>query len=201
MDIFWLVVSLIILVGMLGLLLWYIYRRRNPKQGAPKSSTDNIGAAVSAARWFAQTNGYRIIAPYTLTRGEKTTTLDALVIGYFGVLGVKALGYNGEVYGDADEEEWLQVGAKETRTYFANPIRQAAADVRLLRDALFAHKLKQVPVEVVCVFTSPRAQLALPRSTGHYTLKEFKALLRKDKYQQDNGFDVEKVEKALQTGK
>ena len=37
----------------------------------------------------------------------------------------------------------------------------------------------------MCVFTNKKATLALPRGTGHYTLKDFKALLGKSKYEQD----------------
>lgn len=196
-EVFWLIFSIVLTIGLLVFLLWFIYRQRRPKTSAPTGKEYNVRAAVNAAKRFADSSGYQCIAPYSTTRDGKTATLDAVVVGYFGVLGVKALGYNGEVYGGADEERWLRVSDKGDRTYFANPMREAAADVRVLRDALFAEKLKQVPVEVVCVFTAKNAQLALPRTTGHFTLKEFKALLRKEKYQEDKGTDIEKAKAAL----
>lgn len=66
-----------------------------------------------------------------------------------------------------------------------------------MRDALFSAKLKNVPVEAAVVFTNRSAQLALPRSTGHYTVKEFRTLLDKSKYTQDKRVDIQKTAGAV----
>ena len=49
----------------------------------------------------------------------------------------------------------------------------------------------------MCVFTNKKATLALPRGTGHYTLKDFKALLGKSKYEQDKGVDIPQTVDAV----
>lgn len=174
-----------------------MYRKNNPKAKKAKGAASGIGGVVGVAKRFARSNGFKVIAPATLQRSGKTAQLDALVIGYFGVLGVKAYGYNGEIYGNATEENWLQVAGNGKRTPFKNPLQQAAADVRVIRDALFESKMKTIPVEVVCVFADPKAQIAVPGGAGYYTAKTFKQLLGKEKYLADKGLDLEKAEQAL----
>ena len=73
----------------------------------------------------------------------------------------------------------------------------AEADTRLVRDTLFTANLRGIQVETVCVFTNKKATLALPRGTGHYTLKDFKALLGKSKYEQDKGVDIPQTVDAV----
>ena len=65
------------------------------------------------------------------------------------------------------------------------------------RDILFSAKLKNIPVETVCVFTNPVASLALPRSTGHYTVKEFRSLLGQSRFLQERKIDLDAVCTAL----
>lgn len=196
LDYQWILVWIVVGVSAALIFLWYYFtkvRKKNPKvmdkeQGAQK--------AVGPLRRFAASNSFRFIAPAHLAREKADADLDAILIGYFGVLAVKALGYNGEIYGGPDEKSWTQI-VEQNRRSFDNPITEAAADVRVIRDALLSTGLRQIPVEVVCVFTDDKAQLALPKSTGHYTVKTFKELLRKEKYMGDCGLDLDKVEKAL----
>lgn len=153
-------------------------------------------APLSAARRFAMTHQYEIVQPAHLTSSGKEADLDFLLVGCFGVLGVKCVGLGGTIYGDASEAEWTQLSGG-VRTPFANPIAEASAATRVIRDVLFAAKRKNVPVETVCVFTNPKAELALPRGTGHLTVKEFRSLLAKDKYLYDKGVDEKAVAQLL----
>lgn len=167
--------------------------RRNRPSG-PEIGADKV---VAAARHFAHANDAILIAPAHLAQKGRTATLNALVVGYFGILGVRALGYNGTIYGRGDEDEWVQVAANEQRVYFQNPQKQDADDVRVIRDALFAGKFKTVPVEVVTVFCNKKAELALSRKAEALTMKNYKTMLRKEKYEKDAGVDIKKIEEAL----
>jgi len=115
---------------------------------------------------------------------------------WFGLLCVKCVGLGGQIYGNPGDPMWLQVDA-EKRISFENPMRAAEADTRLVRDTLFTANLRGIQVETVCVFTNKKATLALPRGTGHYTLKDFKALLGKSKYEQDKGVDIPQTVDAV----
>ena len=196
----WLPIILVFVgVAVVAILIYIIYRVRNPRPGKGKAHGRNFKreAVVSAARNFARGNKFAIISPAHLKRGDALANLDAIIVGYFGVLGVISLGYGGTIYGKPDEENWVQHAEDGSRHKFPNPINEASACVRVIRDALFSAKLRKIPVEVVYVFSHPKTALAMPRSVQPMRTKDFKKLLKKDKYLDDCGLDMEKVEKAL----
>ena len=166
-------------------------RKAKNREGARKSAP-----ALNPTRRFAALHQYQVIAPAQIAKDGKFADLDFILVGWFGLLCVKCIGLGGQIYGSPDDAMWLQIDG-DKRISFANPIRAAEADTRLVRDTLFAANLRGIQVETVCVFTNKKATLALPRGTGHYTLKEYKALLGKSKYEQDKGVDIPKTVQAV----
>lgn len=197
--------ELVVLLGAALVVAYLVYHYLSSSKGAQRGSGRDLNGPakaarpMAAARRFCAGEGAHLIAPATLARSGVYADLDFILVGAFGVLCVKCLGMAGQIYGTAGDAKWLQVTGKEgeKRSSFDNPLMQAARDTRLVRDALFSANLKSVPVETVCVFTNRSAQLALPRDTGHYTVRTFRDLLDKDKYHQDRRVDVEKVVDAL----
>lgn len=187
------------LLAIAALVFLYLFTfKREVLQRKPKDLQGQAAAKkpLAAARRMAAMNQYEVIAPAVLEKNGAQTDLDFILVGTFGLLCVKCVGLGGEIYGSAGDAMWLQV-CDEKRKSFENPLRRAERDTRLVRDALFSAKLKNVPVEAVVVFTNRTAQLALPRSTGHYTVKEFRALLDKSKYTQDKRVDISKTAGAV----
>ena len=170
-----------------------VYKKKHPTAKDNRGRDHQAQKATGALRRFAHSNGYRFLGPVVL--GE--TRLDALAIGVFGILGVKAYGYNGEIYGSAQDKEWLRVGYGDVRERFPNPVLEANRDVQALRSVLQKTRARNVPIEVVPVFVNPKAELAVGRGSGILTIKEFKSLLGRDKYQQEKGVDMQKAEEAI----
>lgn len=162
----------------------------------PDDEHKGADGVVRALRRYAAVQDYTVIAPVDLTGTKDAADLDAVLVGWFGVLGVKCLGYGGTVYGSPDEAQWVQV-LNGARRSFENPMQKAQKSARAVRDVLFSAKLKSVPVETVVVFTNKGAQLNLPRSTGHYTEKTFAAYLKSDRFSEDKHIEVEPVAAAL----
>ncbi|MBD5092905.1 MAG: NERD domain-containing protein [Subdoligranulum sp.] len=167
-----------------------------PRKAKNLDDSKKSAEPLRATKRFAALHQYQVIAPAQLAKDGKFADLDFILVGWFGLLCVKCIGLGGQIYGSLEDDMWLQVDA-DKRISFANPMRAAEADTRLVRDTLFAAKLRNIPVETVCVFTNKKATLLLPRTTGHYTLKEFKALLDKSKYDQDKGVDIPKAVEAV----
>ena len=162
----------------------------------PNDEHKGAEGVVRAVRRFAAAEGYAAIAPVQVQGTRDAADLDVVLVGWFGVLGVKCLGYGGDVYGSADEPQWTQV-LPQGRRSFENPMTRAGKSARALRDALFAARLKNVSVETAVVFTNPSAALNLPRSTGHYTEKTFLAWLKSGHFLEDKKVEVEPVAAAL----
>ena len=189
---------LVAVVAAISLIYYFLFQKDSskPKRGKDLSPEAAAAKPLAATKRFALLQQYQVIAPAKLVKNEKTADLDFILVGSFGLLCVKCIGLGGEIYGSAGDENWLQVHGKN-RTPFENPLNKAAADTRLVRDALFTAKLKSIPVETVVVFTNKKAALALPRSTGHYTVKDFNALLGKSSLLADKGVDIAKAADAV----
>lgn len=187
-------------LAVIALVFLYVFTfKKELLHGKPKDLQGPAAARkpLAAAKRMAAVNQYEVITPAVLEKNGTSTDLDFILVGIFGLLCVKCVGLGGEIYGSAGDAMWLQV-CGEKRQSFENPLRRAERDTRLVRDVLFSAKMKNVPVEAAVVFTNKNAQLALPRSTGHYKVKDFRALLDKSKFTQDKHIDIAKVVAALQ---
>lgn len=167
-----------------------------PRRAKNLDDSKKSAEPLRIARRYAALHQYQVIAPAQLAKDGKYADLDFILVGWFGLLCVKCIGLGGQIYGSLEDEMWLQLDG-DRRVSFANPMRAAEADSRLVRDTLFAAKLRNIPVETVCVFTNKKAALMLPRTTGHCTVKEFRALLAKSKYEQDKGVEIPQTVEAV----
>ena len=184
-------------IAVVGVMYFFVFKKdKMPGKRKDISGSAASAKVVAATRRYAVLQQYELIAPANITKNEKTAALDCILVGSFGLLCVKCIGLGGEIYGGADDAKWLQV-LEGNRIAFDNPLQACAADTRLVRDTLFAAKLKNIPVETICVFTNKKTELAVPRSAGHYTLKTFKALLGKDKLLQNKNVDIAAASAAV----
>lgn len=174
-------------------LIYFLYKRAKNSTADVKNKS---ARALSAAKRFAMSRQFTVISPANIAKDGKFADVDFIVVGYFGVLGVKCVGLGGEIYGSANDAMWLQV-AGDKRNSFENPMLTVQKDARTIRDTLFAANLKNIPVETIVVFTNKKTSLAIPRTTGHLTVKDFKRYLDKDKFDQDKGLDIAKTVEAI----
>lgn len=199
------IVTLLIVVVLIGI-NWYKFSKskevkqvnptKQPMLDAPQGREEDSGKVVRAVKSFASRNGYEVIVPGKISHGTAVADFDAIVVGTFGVLAVRSVGYYGQIYGNANDATWVQTISKG-RVEFKNPLNQAEAEARLVREVLFDNKIKSVPVEAVCVFPNKATELIMPRSTPIHRLKDFNAMLLKDKYTEDKKVDIDAVAKAL----
>lgn len=164
-----------------------------PKKALANSGTDKLKAKMKG---LARSNGWRYVENCRLTKDGVTKEIPAMVVGPFGVLAVNAVGRNGEIYGTAADEEWVQI-TDGGKTRFENPFSESAYMVRMIRDVLFAEKQKSVYVECFPVFCAKKVQLGVPKSLNAVTLKQLGKKLGADKYYEDKGVDFEKIADAL----
>ena len=199
------VITVMIIVVIIGV-NWYKYKRsqqikevpaeQQPKLDAPCGKEQDNSKVIHAAKAFASRNGYEVIIPGKVCYQGQVSDFDVIVVGTFGVLAIASLGYYGQVYGNEKEAVWSQTTG-QGRVEFENPIQYAEKQARLVREVLFANKIKSVSVESICVFPNKATELLVPRSTPIYRLKEFSVLLLKDKYTDDKKVNIEAVTKVL----
>ena len=102
---------------------------------------------------------------YTLIRNvskRKLGYIDAVLVGPAGVLVFRIVDYQGHFLNEAGK--WLKADKKgRWKPMWGNPTREATADVTSLRTYLAAHKLPDIPIFGIVVFTpnDPIARLTL----------------------------------------
>ncbi len=197
------VISLVALIAAISIAVVVMRRAGGIKSakksgGAAMPDDEHKGreAIVRQLARYAAMQEYKVVEPVNLVGVHGTTDLDALLVGWFGVLGVKCLGYGGDIYGSLTEEEWTQTLNGQRRT-FQNPMTRAQKSSLVIRDVLFEAGIKNVPVETVVVFTGKSSQLMLPRSTGHYTPATFSAYLKSIHFEEDKNVQIEPVAKLF----
>lgn len=182
------------------LVIVYFVRRKNADKPAKVVDYRSFGSKkiASALKSFARSNSFVYIAPARMKTKSGIADMNALAIGPFGVVGVIGMGYFGDVYGRAEDKIWVSLTPSKIRTEFQNPVTEASACVRVIRDALFAKGIKMVPVEVLPVFTTDELQIGVPKGTGHYSWKEFKSYLKKDRFKkEEKNMKIDVVEAAI----
>ncbi|MDD2992687.1 MAG: NERD domain-containing protein [Pygmaiobacter sp.] len=195
----------IVVLAIVLLVFFFILRSQNddgPRPDKHKPHTDGgVAKMVAALGRYASMHGFVMIAPAALQGKEKECQLDAVLVTYAGVIGVRCMGHNGEIFANTGESDWLWVTSKG-RSPLPDPVAQGAADVRVLRDVLMQNgkgALRNIPVECLTVFTDKTVQLAVPKSTPIYRRKELLSLLESEKYLQDKGIDLPAVAAALKS--
>lgn len=196
------VILLVVMAIAAGLVVYFTSRdgsARAPKAKGGVGADEKAGAAqvVGQLRRYARLNNFQLVAPACWAREGKLAQFDGVLVGYFGVLAVRCLGYGGQVFGGEKEPVWVQTKG-EQRFEFENPLDRNARDARVLREVLIAAGLRNIPVETALVCTGGKGQeLALPRSTPYYTPKTLGRYLNTSRFDQDKKVDVEKTAQAL----
>ncbi|MDD3430118.1 MAG: nuclease-related domain-containing protein [Oscillospiraceae bacterium] len=197
-----------IILGILGIaavavVLFFTYYAFNEKPlpwAKDKTAKQAVGvsSALNTVQRWAKLNNTQVISSATLQSKNLSAYADAILVGPFGVLGIKCLGLNGDIYGEKNDGAWLQV-VNDERISFENPLTECNVCARLIREALFAAGIKNTNVDCIAVFCNKKANIAVPRSAGIVFPHTLKDTLNKDKYTIDKGLDTQKAAEAIKT--
>lgn len=196
------ILATVAVLALVFAIIYFVSRHENDDAAnsnkARRASRDGgVGAALRALQRYASLHGFQYIQPAHLQSGGREADLDAILVTYSGVVGIRCLGYNGEVHANSGEPEWLWV-TQESRVRIPDPVAQSAADVRVLRDILMKEpRFRNVAVECLPVFTDKTLQLAVPKSCSALRAKELIPLLNRDKYLADTGLDAGAVAELI----
>ena len=166
---------------------------------APTSDTaPRNGARIDLDRFVARVlrqsrrQKIKVVYPAIVLDGTQMVQMMVALVGQFGVLGVRCVGFGGVIHAGESATKWKQErgGASQTIPNYA---RQAAADSITVQSALTAAGLPGIPVEVVTVFTTPGVQLIGSPSQRYCTVDGFFELLKRPRFAEDRGVSIDTV--------
>lgn len=193
--------SVIILIAVVAFcaavfIAWYLMKNLRFTKGNYGKQT-----VKSILKRFAFPRKYKILENVSMELDGKTQTIDFVMVGEFGLLFVSALQGKGDFYGDFTEEYWSFVD-NEKKVRFLNPVKEMDKKLDMFRRLMAKKKVYNLKIESAVVIVGSKADA--PMYLSHVgkenivmTVNQFKKLLEKEKFEQDNNIDVAAVTDVL----
>ena len=193
--------SFIILIAVVAFcaavfIAWYLMKNLRFTKGNYGKQT-----VKSILKRFAFPRKYKVLENVSMELDGKTQTIDFVMVGEFGLLFVSALQGKGDFYGDFTEEYWSFVD-NEKKVRFLNPVKEMDKKLDMFRRLMAKKKVYNLKIESAVVIVGSKADA--PMYLSHVgkenivmTVNQFKKLLEKEKFEQDNNIDVAAVTDVL----
>lgn len=193
--------SVIILIAVVAFcaavfIAWYLMKNLRFTKGNYGKQT-----VKSILKRFAFPRKYKVLENVSMELDGKTQTIDFVMIGEFGLLFVSALQGKGDFYGDFTEEYWSFVD-NEKKVRFLNPVKEMDKKLDMFRRLMAKKKVYNLKIDTAVVIVGSKADA--PMYLSHVgkenivmSVNQFKKLLEKEKFEQDNKIDVAAVTDVL----
>ena len=169
------------------------------KKGREKNSTKNdIMVLISRLLTYARRNRFYTIVPGTLTTGNRTAALAAIVVTRGCVLGVNCYGFGGSIEGKSGSTDWVQMLNGERKS-FPSPTVKNEEQRKILLDVLADAGCPDVDAQVIGVFTEPNVRFTKVAGKGCYTMDTFRDFLSSDACMRSKDLDPTEIGKKLET--
>lgn len=193
--------SVIILIAVVAFcaavfIAWYLMKNLRFTKGNYGKQT-----VKSILKRFAFPRKYKVLENVSMELDGKTQTIDFVMVGEFGLLFVSTLQGKGDFYGDFTEEYWSFVD-NEKKVRFLNPVKEMDKKLDMFRRLMAKKKVYNLKIESAVVIVGSKADA--PMYLSHVgkenivmTVNQFKKLLEKEKFEQNNNIDVAAVTDVL----
>ena len=176
----------------------YAFMSGTVKLKKGKESKDSMNSSfMRAVRRFADLKGFDVLGKTTLSFNGEEFTFDAILLGFFGTIAIKANYAGGEVYGSYKDEKWCTVDENGKKTYFESPVTSLSGSVRFFKDLYAAEKVKGGFADSFVVFAGKKTKVFADKRCNVYTVDNLSEKLTNDKYAKDNGANIEAMKAAL----
>ncbi|MBM6921721.1 NERD domain-containing protein [Phocea massiliensis] len=161
-----------------------------------KLGIDGEKKVAAKLKRFASIRSFKVINDLYLPLYDKTTQVDHVLIGFFGLLVIETKNIGGEVYGEPRKKDWLHIMGK-SRYKLYNPLMQNQTHVDCIRHLLGKENIYNVPIESLVVFTNRKVELFIPKKLPIISFNRLNKFLHQERFSKDNNIDVDKIYHAL----
>lgn len=175
--------------------VWAVYNTKR-KENRSETTKKAVGRVL---RSMAPLREWKVLDGVTLTDKKGEVTADHLVIGPFGLLALCDIHRQGGYYGELRDEEWvISTGGEDKvetlRVKVPSPVKNNEGFVAAFRERLTAGKVYNIPVEALCPITQSQVEVFVTGAQDQVVPSgKLREVLSRQKYQKDNGVDIEKV--------
>ncbi len=187
LNIYWVLGGIILLAVLLLVAAAWMKKRKLQKLG--KEGEKQVSRIL---RRYARLRSYKVIDDLYLPLYDKTTQIDHVLIGFFGILVVETKNLKGEIYGEPKKKDWLHIVGGKRRSLY-NPLLQNQTHIDCIRYLCGKENLYNLNIESLVVFTQRKSTLYLPNNLPIIRVERLRRFLRQPRFQQDHNFDVEQI--------
>lgn len=161
-----------------------------------KLGVDGEKKVAAKLKRYASIRSFKVINDLYLPLYDKTTQIDHVLIGFFGLIVFETKNVGGEVYGEPRQKEWLHIMGKN-RYKLYNPLMQNQTHIDCIRHLLGKENIYNVPIESLVVFTNRKVELFIPKKLPILKFKRLNKFLHQERFSKDNNIDVDRIYHAL----
>ena len=165
---------------------------REPYQSNGRSS--DLKSLVSTLLIFTRRNKLGLVYPGTVVYNGKTAGLLALLVTRERVYGFNCFGYGGTIRKEAGG--WVQHMNGQDKS-IPDPLAGNRAQYQIVRAMMDANDMKEIPLQVLAVFTARSAVLAVGQRNDLFDTEGLLAYLREQTAAEGNVIDPEEISRKL----
>lgn len=186
------VIGAILLLIIITMILISIAKKRR----IIKIGKDGEKKVAKVLKKLSSSGKYKIINDLYLPLYDKTTQIDHVLIGSFGLVVIETKNLSGEVYGDPKKKDWLHIVGSKKHTLY-NPLMQNQTHIDCIRHILGKENLYSVTIDSLIVFSAKKIQPFVPNKLPIIRINQLKKYLKKPEYSKDNKINAQKIYDAL----
>lgn len=189
---FWMTIIISAIIAVLFIILYFWFKKRK----IIKSGKLGERKVAKILNRYATMRGYKVINDFYLPLYDKTTQIDHILIGYFGIIVIETKNYKGSIYGDPSAKSWSHIVGND-RNEMYNPLKQNQTHIDCIRHIISKANIYNVKIDSLIVFANKKTDLFIPKGLPIIKINKLKKFLKQGKYMADNGVDVEKIYNTL----
>ena len=162
---------------------------------AKKSSIKRLSRALKR---FGSIRKYKILTNLVVQYEEETASIDAALVGNFGVILFDACDYKGELYGSEKDPKWA-LYEKEYKSPVNNLLLLLNEKNDILRRIFAKEEIYKVNIDsFVVLMAKPKKIKCFFKSDRLLTMKTLNKLPDQEKYDTNKGLDSDRVIAAFE---
>lgn len=193
----WTIYEWLLLTGLLGCIAVMAVSFFRSHREKKNSSLTKVYVA-DAIRGTGRLRSWKSFRDVTLSEGKDSVTVDHLIVGPFGIMVVNVLHHPGVYYGELGDEMWICTDAGEHGASFRkkveNPVAKGEKAESIIRRTLTKNGVTKIRTYSLSVFSQSKLSACIAGVEEKVlSLSDFKANIKRDRFDTDNGVDIEKV--------
>lgn len=160
----------------------------------------NIGknSAFKIINRYAKLRKHKALSNIRLPYKKSNVLIDNIYIGYFGILVVGNIGFEGELYGNEKDSKWA-LYEKEGKTPIENQLLKLQQQVDAIRDIFIKEEIYKVDIKsCLVIWKSEKKLKSFVNCDYIFRLNEFKRYITRSQFEQDKGIDIDKIISAFE---